>query len=601
MRLVHAGANSDSGCTQLSITDPLVMYQLQVDIGKLHPDEAQYRAAKEFQSLYYRVKDYVPPEDFLRNVKKLSDLLECSKLILLRAHTIVPEDGSTRWYNSAEKDSVSLIKILTDEEELFSIEAPQGLLVHGEVGCGKSMLMDMFANCLPHHSKRRWHNSNFMLWVYSRIHTGIQENRRLRHSGLFRGLQNEFVLLKIAHDLFDECKILMLDEFMLPDIASAKIVKTLLTYYFKMGGVLVATSNRLPEELYSAEFKKDHFVSFYNVLQTRCMSHDMRSNIDWREKLAEHKDDNSSFDKKYWVRGVDPDEEWEKTVEGLFGDIAEGRPQRLTVYGRTLTIPWTHKGAAIFDFETLCGEPLGSADYITIASNFHTVVIDNVPALTLTRKNEAKRLISLLDALYESRVKLLMRAEKNPDDLFFPDAKTPVTDLDNSLDQEMFSEVDMDLSSPFRPNVALYDKNAMPKAGNESAELPRQISRSAEDDSVKKDFTRVSAFTGEDERFAYKRAVSRIKEMTGSTAWWEDGIWMPIDISVRRWEETRTYTGSTATSEDANVYRSPFRSPQNEPPRFSYAHFWATIVWGAGRKHHPETQRWLLGVKAYEK
>lgn len=115
------------------------------------------------------------------------------------------------------------------------------------------MLMDLFAASLPHGSKRRWHYHNFMLSVYSRIHRETQRSQQLKYlpeASIKRQrivLQNEYVLLKIAQELVDESAVLLLDEFMLPDIAAAKIVKTLFTFFFKMGGVLVATSNRLPK------------------------------------------------------------------------------------------------------------------------------------------------------------------------------------------------------------------------------------------------------------------------------------------------------------------------------------------------------------------
>ncbi|KAK9451700.1 AFG1-like ATPase-domain-containing protein [Limtongia smithiae] len=600
----------------LTITDPLVLYRHYVESERLRPDEAQHRAAIEFQKLYYRVKDYTPPQDFQRQIEKLAELLERSD-----------EQSSRIPFFSPERQTVALIRTLTTEEEIFNIKSPQGLMVHGEVGSGKSMLMDLFAASLPHASKKRWHYHNFMLSIYARIHRQSQRNQSRKFESETRiNMQNEFVLLKIAHELIEESNILMLDEFMLPDIAAAKIVKTLFTYYFKMGGVLVATSNRLPKELYSAEYKKSQFRSFYDILQARCASHDMRSSNDWRNILcAEAQEALSEGDKqiqRYWVAGVDSDEDWNATVNAVCGTEnfrEEGETAELTVYGRTLHIPWQKDRIAFFDFAVLCDAPLAGADYITLASRYHTLILDNVPELRVINKNQARRLITLLDALYECRVRLVIRAASNVDDLFFPDMKVGniraadvVTsegvaekgqdDSNDSLELEMYSEVEQDLTSPYRPNVSSY------------SETEKTFSAFVDDagEGIKaegKDFTRSAAFTGEDERFAYRRAISRLKEMTGSEAWWSTDNWLPLDDSLRTWETAKS-TLTPAPPDDSltrlsrhggHTEASGYRKELEPPPKFSVAHIWSMVNWGPGKKRDSETRRWMRGSDAYDK
>ncbi|KAK9465853.1 AFG1-like ATPase-domain-containing protein [Lipomyces arxii] len=562
--------------TGLTITDPLVLYRHYVDSGRIRPDEAQYRAALEFQNLYYRVKDYMPKPDFKRKIEKLTQLLE--------------ETGQQQpkiWY-SPERKTLALIQTITDEDEIAMIDAPRGLLVHGEVGSGKSMLMDMFAASLPHASKRRWHYHNFMLSVYGRIHRETQRNIQLSYmpqdsvKQKFK-LQNEYVLLKIAEELVDESAILLLDEFMLPDIAAAKIVQTLFTFIFKMGGIVVATSNRLPKELYSAGFNRSQFGSFYDILQSRCVSFDMRSGTDWRQVLC---DDSASKEsvRRYWLSGQRRTE-WNKMLESVHGED-KGVPLELKVYGRSLIVPWQQDGVAKFSFAELCDVPLAGADYITIASTFHTVILDNVPVLPLIKKNQARRLITLLDALYECRVKLIIRAEANPDDLFFPDETKSTSREESVLDQEMYSRVDLDLSSPYRPNVSLYqdihETPSKPKLGP--------------------DYTKTSAFTGEDEQFAFKRAISRLKEMTGSDAWWA-GEWTPIDSSAREWERVETAERALANDKKREFINNaiPFRTSPDPPPKFSFVHFWSTVVWGPGKRQDERTQRWLQGSDVFKR
>jgi predicted ATPase len=208
------------------------------------------------------------------------------------------------------------------------------------------------------------------------------------------------------------------------------------------------------------------------------------------------------------------------------------------------------EGVTYWTFQELCGGTFGSADYITLASTFHTLILDEVPVLTLLQKNEARRLITLLDALYEGRCKLLIRADAGPDDLFFPETTVatpgtspirPENDGGDAVYPETLSEIYQDQTFPFRPNISSYytdeprtgydpdvdsDFGAILGQGNE---IGRQV-----------DFRMTSSFTGEDERFAYKRARSRLWEMC-SARWharFEPGWWRPLPLEVRRWERT---------------------------------------------------------------
>ncbi|KAJ8102043.1 AFG1-like ATPase-domain-containing protein [Lipomyces tetrasporus] len=618
--------------TQLTITDPLVLYRLYVDSGRIKPDEAQHRAAIESCTIESRITS-LPG---VSSTSKLTSLLEDSDM-----------ERSTIW-NSSERQTLSLIKVLSDEEEVFMVQAPQGLMVHGGVGSGKSMLMDLFAASLPHESKRRWHYHAFMLSIYARIYREGQRSQELKYLGTNSrkrrfNLQNDYVLMKIARDLIDESAILLLDEFMLPDIASAKIVKTLFTYYFKLGGVLVATSNRLPKELYSADFKKSQFRSFYDILQARCVSYDMRSTKDWRLLLCAESEKGTTEDKikRYWVRGEESDQEWIDTINGVCRTKdfrKEGTSSELFVYGRALKVPLQKDRIAVFTFDELCDAPLAGADYITLASNYHTLVLDDAPELPVLKKNQARRLITLLDALYECRVRLIIRADRPPDDLFFPDAKLgknavedtaigeKVSDAD-SLELEMYSEVDLDLSTPYRPNVSSYQVTERIVSDSKDGQSSIAECDSNSPTIQQKDFTSVSAFTGEDERFSYKRAISRLKEMTGSDLWWNESNWMPLDPVARIWETSSTVesagaVGATSSNvlqlddadnnsigahahPDGSLERtfthgtSPFWRHCVPPPKFSFVHFWSTAMWGPGKRRDKTTQKWMRGADAY--
>ena len=266
-------------------------------------------------------------------------------------------------------------------------------------------------------------------------------------------------------------------------------------------------------DLYATDFRKAQFKSFLDILQARCVSFDMRSKHDYR-KGHEHEPT------RYFRHDQDG---WEETCTHVMGTRVP--PKSITVYCRIIKVNSVGStGAARFDFSELCEEYLGPADYLSIASTFPIVIIDNVPILTLLMKNEARRFITLLDALYECRVKLLIRAASSPDTLFFPDADNLRTEND-LLWTESYTKAQLDMTTPYRPNVSIYT------GGNEAE---RVVHVPLVDRPV--DSSKLTTFTGEDERFAFRRAVSRLYEMP-SQRWWETQKHMPLnDLS---WSGTR--------------------------------------------------------------
>ena len=244
----------------------------------------------------------------------------------------------------------------------------------------------------------------------------------------------------------------------------------------------------------------------------------------------------------------------------------------MTVYGRTITIPQQHNGIVHWNFADLVSS-FGPADYITMASTFHTFIVDGIPVLTVTQKNEARRLITLLDALYEARCKLMVRASAGPDDLFFPEAKrggtspsssntslqgtsNDVVDAD-AIHSETIAEAYQDAQSPFRPNISSYGEPASSSktasydpdhefgADAVGAGGPR-ASRGAVD------FSDTAAFTGEDERFAYRRAASRLWELCGARWHARPGgaadWWRPLPPEARHWERGSSSSSPTSTT-----------------------------------------------------
>lgn len=536
--------------TSVVITDPFLVYQNYVRVGKLEKDETQLRIMKEFQKLYYRVIDYRPKAEIAIQTSLLLRKLEILQAEEQRQMQSIRDEPLYKlrlWFRKdVNAQKRELIRFMTDEEELENIAAPHGLLVNGEVGCGKSMLMDIFANSLPHHSKMRWHYNNFILWVFDEIHR-IQKERLLTASiakGHKMTMENEFILFEIAQKMIARSTIFMLDEFQLPDVASAQIVRILFTYYFRLGGVLVATSNKLPEELYSSGFNKSRFKSFVGILNSRCVAVDMKSDLDYRHQFALVslktqnlivKDGNIDHEKQWTamiklealgIKDASPLADPEIGIVNL-----PSAPATIMVYNRASVIPKTFNDNTIcyVTFDHICQGLFSSSDYITLASTYRVVIIDEIPVMTTKMKNEARRFITLLDALYEARCQCYLRCEVELERLFFPSESSEAIDSKLVQEEEMFAKTAMQTLNPYRPNVSSYDLLYAKEYNNEEDAKLNDAN-----------FSNVKNFMGEDEKFAYKRAVSRIKEMVGSDLWRRSDRWIPVDKSMRTWENPKT-------------------------------------------------------------
>jgi protein AFG1 len=498
------------------------------------------------------------------------------------------------------KESLALTRVLANYETAIEIDSPKGLFLSGEVGTGKSMLLDLLAEGLPTDRKKRWHFNTFMLYTLSQL-----ESYRRLHST--RGsTDSEYSIIWMAKKLVDESPILFLDEFQLPDRAASKILSHLFIAFFQLGGVLIASSNRMPEELQKATgidyapapgyglIRKlfgagrkpkgelfgstSDFANFLEVLKARCDFWQMEGAQDWRRReatgdpvlvtssagtddtgaVADSDIDGDSSETRrqkphsYYLTS-DTEDAWKRAIHESISWTDDTpipwKPASVVVYRRQVDTPQHYNGFVYWKFDDLVGS-FGPADYITMASTYHTFIIEGIPVLSVLKKNEARRFITLLDALYEARCKLLVRAENPPDDLFFPDQRgsgrglsdkkakaTDKFDADKSTTDndatysETIAEVYQDQVSPFRPNVSYYDKET-----TTSKYDPDQDS----DFGLQKkpiDFANTGAFTGEDERFAYKRAASRLWELCSAQWHARTGDWwQPLPVEARHWE-----------------------------------------------------------------
>lgn len=788
--------------------------------GLTIPPQGQHRLAIYLSKLYDRLKDYEPEVEYQHRLDQISRTLNGQHHRQQEDASSSPSislPGSTTWRRllaaKSSRDTLALTRRLTSRESALQLRSPKGLMLHGEVGTGKSMLIDLFADCLPTSKKRRWHFNTFMLETFSKLETLRREREREAARGVRKSVMavedDDYSLLFLARELVQQSPILFLDEFQMPDRVASKILTNLMTGFFHLGGVLVATSNRMPEELakaagiafgpppdppagifggggwgFGARRKNlprlaagyNEFAAFLEVLKARCEVLEMEGGRDYRRSesgTVRKKEGEEEEDEKLWrvaVPGLD-----EEVSSGLAA-VATGKkagesgkeavkdevkmddaatnatseapakvkphhyaisdsldsasetllpsllaatganstssitwePTTLTVYGRTVHVPRSHpSGVTQWKFAELCRATFGPADYITLASTYHTIILTDVPILTWLMKNEARRLITLLDALYECRCKLFVQAAAGPDDLFFPEQKRTkkvigkdgeiIEEEDTTGDSvysETLSEVYQDATAPFRPNILTENPNyAEPEAEPDytHARLAGLLKADAlEDDpptNVSKgsghvshrttqtqapfgrtfgrtdgemmerapvdpdesrftaegrprglsnnrpDFGKTSAFTGEDERFAYKRAQSRLWEMC-SARWWsrqEEGWHRPLPAEVRRWERSladreagaeevgkgsevvmggavedhsrdersfkrpeRPAVGAVEEKEQKKGEEqqpySPFRTAKEPPPKFSWVHFFGTMKWG------PKAGAWGQGV-----
>ncbi len=343
---------------------PLPAYRARVAAGLLKPDTAQALAAETLQELWHRLRGYDPHPEAPEEAGFLARFF--------RRKPVPEAPGGT----------------------------PQGLYLVGEVGRGKSMLMDMFFDCADVIRKRRIHFHQFMQECHQRIHRWKQANPGETDP-----------IPPLANSIVADAALLCFDEFQVHDIADAMILGRLFEALFARGVVVVATSNTAPDDLFKGKPGRDAFLPFITLINKRLNVLYLDAERDYRRER---------------IRGLPTwhspvDGRAERALDAAFQEltgIERGAPARLTVLGRSVELPEAARGVARADFDALCGKPLGPADYLAVATHFHTLVLDGVPRLGPENFDRARRFITLVDALYEHRCKLVASAEATPDMLY---------------------------------------------------------------------------------------------------------------------------------------------------------------------------------------
>jgi cell division protein ZapE len=344
--------------TSDSAEGPLAAYRARLAERRLKPDPVQALAAEKLESLHRALKGYDPASNGGGWRARLG---------LARA----PDP------------------------------APHGLYICGGVGRGKSMLMDLFFATAPVERKRRVHFNAFMLEIHERLYQEQQEGPRAA----------EHPMAALAEQIAAEAWLLCFDEFQITNIADAMILGRLLEALFAKGVVIVTTSNIAPDDLYANGLQRERFLPTIDLIKQQLDVIELEGGIDYRRERIK------STPVYYTPLGKSSSNALESMFMFLTDGMA-GSPRKLTVQGRTLLIPRAANRVAMASFADLCEQPLGPADYVALATRFEALVLEGIKKLGPDQRNEARRFITLVDELYEHRVKLVCSAEASPERLY---------------------------------------------------------------------------------------------------------------------------------------------------------------------------------------
>tara|TARA_A100001037_G_scaffold306868_1_gene357830 strand:+ start:25569 stop:26654 length:1086 start_codon:yes stop_codon:yes gene_type:complete len=276
----------------------------------------------------------------------------------------------------------------------------QGIYLWGDVGRGKTMLMDLFYNVIPLSNKRRVHYHKFM-----------QEFHREINLARISGSNDLDPLEKIVSRISGEVKLLCFDEFQVTDIGDAMILGRLFKEFFSWGIVPVITSNRAPDSLYDGGVNRDRFIPFIKIVKSQMSVIELDGGNDYRQLFLR---ENELY---LTPLNTSTSQKMKEAFLQLTGG-GELEPVELSIMGRKLIVPKASKGVAWMTFDDLCRKAIGAAEYIALSEEFHTFLIEEVPCMGPDQRNEAKRFISLIDILYESRASIILSAQVPPSKLY---------------------------------------------------------------------------------------------------------------------------------------------------------------------------------------
>jgi cell division protein ZapE len=350
---------------------PLQAYRAKIAAGEITHDPVQELAAEKLQSLAHALAGYHPAQ------------------------------GETGWLARFGLKETKRQVLKWCPGDAVGSAPKQGLYIFGEVGRGKSMLMDLFFHSANIAGKRRLHFHEFMRDIHAEIHRWRASPHR----------KDADPIPKLARSIAAEAWLLCLDELQITDIADAMIVGRLFQHLMDDGVVVVLTSNRAPSELYKDGLQRDRFLPFIGLIESRLDLLQLDARTDYR--LGRRRGLRVYHSPLDDAADVALDLAFSKLTEG-----AAAMPQSFEVQGRQIRVPLAAAGVARFGFQQLCGTALGATDYLALASRYHTLVLSDIPLLSPANKDEARRFVTLIDALYEAKATLICSAEAPPETLY---------------------------------------------------------------------------------------------------------------------------------------------------------------------------------------
>ncbi|KAG6006415.1 hypothetical protein E4U21_007081 [Claviceps maximensis] len=444
---------------------PIAEYDRRVDAGLLRNDEHQRGIIESLQHLHDELCNYKAPPFVHPSLDRLKN----------------PSKKSSIFSSLFGKGSAAHSAIGDIPENL-----PRGLYLYGDVGSGKTMLMDLFHDTLPRsvQTKTRIHFHNFMQDVHKRLH-----KLKMEH-----GTDVDAVPF-VAADIAEHGNVLCFDEFQCTDVADAMILRRLLECLMSHGVVLVTTSNRRPDDLYKNGIQRESFIPAINLLKSRLHVINLDSPTDYRKiprppsgvyhtPLDSHA--NSHAEKWFHFLGDPGDKD----------DPAAPRSETQRVWGREIYVPRVSGRCAWFTFDELIRQPKSAADYLELVRSYDAFIVSEVPGMTIRERDLARRFITFIDAVYEGNAKLVLTTEK------------PLTELFVSRDEIAESLL---MSHDHHSSANTKDAVAVAKDFLDDAETQAEQLKSS------------NLFAGEEEAFAFARALSRLKHME-SREWVERGM-----------------------------------------------------------------------------
>jgi peroxisome-assembly ATPase len=443
---------------------PLAEYDARVHAGRLRDDQHQRSLVQALQDLHDTLRKYNPP----KVVHPTLESLHPKKKTFF---------GSIFGSGGDEKLKMSVPSWL-----------PKGLYMYGDVGSGKTMLMDLFYDTLPDNiqSKTRIHFHNFMQDVHKELH-----KMKIAYGNDIDAIP--FVAANIA----EKATVLCFDEFQCTDVADAMILRRLIESLMAHGTVLVTTSNRHPTELYKNGIQRESFVPCINLLMDHLHILNLDSTTDYRKiprppsGVYHHPlDAAAQRHAEHWFR--------------FLGNFDNDPPHPAThhVWGREIEVPKASGRACWFTFQELMGKATGAADYLELVRSYNAFIVTQVPGMNLRSRDLARRFITFVDAVYESRAKLVLTTAVPLSQLFM--SKDEIGEALNSSTSATGQQKAAEINEGASVNDAM--RSLMDDLGMNMDTLKNS-----------------SIFTGDEEAFAFARALSRLSEM-GSQEWVERGL-----------------------------------------------------------------------------